>query len=322
MLSWSRSKTPITEAEVWRRQKTPGDPRDDAGHGTGGGTEQGTVTSVNLHERVRNAILRGLSTPSNEPGEQLHAALHMLSKHRTLVLQERLSEQLGDRIARGPFRGLRYPPSASIGSGTAKLLGTYEEPLHAWISDTIGARYDEILYAAGDDGYYPVLLAARMPSTAVHAVFSSERARAAAADLAARNNVGERVHIAEATSRDTWEAPPDRGRRRLVFVDGNEPALGLLETAARSQQIDLLVEYATREAPACVQRLAQELNESHDVKLRRDTGYRQEEPAEDALAQCSQLERLLARWEWRRETVSWMRAVTRVNGRRRERGPD
>ena len=229
----------------------------------------------------------------------------MLSKHQTLMLQEALERKLQGRIAAGPFQNLRYPLSASIDSGTAKLLGSYEEPLHAWLSEACRNRYDEILYAGGKDGFYPALLAARIPGAIVHAVFQTERGRAAAAELAAHNGVGERLHVSAAASREVWEHAPRSGRRRLAFIDGDEASLGLLQRIRTDERTDVLVEYLGCEPPGPIATFAKRLEATHDIAERKDAGQRQE-PRSGVLAGCSQLEQLLARWEWRRNAPAWL----------------
>ena len=67
------------------------------------------------------------------------------------------------------------------------------------------------------EGYYAVGLARMMPGVTVHAFDSQAKARAACAELAARNGVADRIVIGERFEPDGFEA--FKGRRCLVLVD-------------------------------------------------------------------------------------------------------
>lgn len=62
----------------------------------------------------------------------------------------------GDLTVRtGPFRGLQYIDTASGINLVPKILGSYEQPIHTWVSGLHG-RYRKIINIGCAEGYYAV----------------------------------------------------------------------------------------------------------------------------------------------------------------------
>ena len=81
----------------------------------------------------------------------------------------------------------------------------------------------------------------------------------------------------------------------------------LVDRLVATPSTDFLVEYPTEEPPAGVQALKRRLEGTHRITCRQDDGHRR--MPETPLGRYTQLEQLLALWDWRRGTVGWMRAL-------------
>src|SRR5688572_15679024 len=69
------------------------------------------------------------------------------------------------QVVAGPFKGLRYVPTARGSSIGPKLLGTYELELRDVVDSIIARGYPLIINVGAGEGYYAVGLAGRMPRT-------------------------------------------------------------------------------------------------------------------------------------------------------------
>jgi hypothetical protein len=68
-------------------------------------------------------------------------------------------------ISGGPFKGMKFyfPDDRDsiikqlINSAIiAKLVGTFEEPIHDWISQVVGRQYKRIINVGSAEGYYAI----------------------------------------------------------------------------------------------------------------------------------------------------------------------
>lgn len=245
------------------------------------------------------AMLSGAPDAAN-----LARALRHLAKWRAHLVENTLRARSGSRVLGGPFKGMAYPVAASEGAGAARLLGSYEASLHPVIETIVGKRYDLIFDVGAAEGYYAVGLALRLPGAEVRAHDIDARARATCRALAEANGVAERVQIrAEATSEDFAAC---EGQRALVLCDieGAEEALLDPDRAPGLAAADILVEVHELMRPDLCATLEARFAATHRITR---IDRRLDDSALPAwMEEASDLDRLMALWEWRGGPTPWL----------------
>lgn len=120
---------------------------------------------MTLHHTVRQQLLGNLAQPQADEAAQLNNALRLLSKWRSVLIQNTLLQQQGTTVMEGPIKGMDFLPQSAEGCHIAKLLGCYEQPLLPYIEAAIQAGYPTIVNIGCAEGYYAVGMARRMPKT-------------------------------------------------------------------------------------------------------------------------------------------------------------
>ena len=77
----------------------------------------------NLHASVHEQLSRLLSQTNLAEQTQLNNALRLLSKWRSVLIQNTLLKQQGTVVMQGPLAGLDFLPQSAEGCHIAKLLG-------------------------------------------------------------------------------------------------------------------------------------------------------------------------------------------------------
>ena len=127
-----------------------------------------TGQSINSHVHQQIQILLSQEAQGNTLEQaQLNNALRLLSKWRSVLIQNTLLQQQGTIVMQGPLAGLDFLRESAEGCHIAKLLGCYEQPLQAFVEIAIQKRYPTILNIGCAEGYYAVGMARRMPNTRV-----------------------------------------------------------------------------------------------------------------------------------------------------------
>lgn len=122
-------------------------------------------------------------------------------------------------VRHGPFRGMKYPHWQSHGSCLVpKLLGSYESELHPVINRICNTRYDQVFDIGCAEGYYAVGLAMRMPSAKIFAFDTSVAALALCSQMAAMNDVADRILNSSFCDADTLRSVSP-GSRGLIISD-------------------------------------------------------------------------------------------------------
>lgn len=103
--------------------------------------------------------------------------------------------ETGGRVRSGPFSGLYYVDT-SVGSAyIPKLLGIYESELNEEVESICRRRPALIVDVGAAEGYYAIGLAIRNPQAKIVAFEMDAAGQAALRDMAALNNVADRVEI-------------------------------------------------------------------------------------------------------------------------------
>ena len=261
---------------------------------------------MNLHGQIRQQLLGDLAHLQADEATQLNNALRLLSKWRSVLIQNTLLQQHGTVVMNGPLRGLDFLPQSAEGCHIAKLLGCYEQPLLPYIESAIQANYPLVINIGCAEGYYAVGMARQMASTRVLAFDLNPDAQRVCAELAAKNGVADRVTV------DALFKPADfasfAGQRALLICDieGGERDLLNQEVAPALKGMDMIVESHECMVPGITKLLIDRFSATHDITLVEDHGQRQLPNTPAWFNSLSHLDQLLAVWEWRSGPTPWL----------------
>ena len=213
------------------------------------------------------------------------------------------------RVLVGPFAGMRIADRSNRGDGdlAPKLLGTYEQELHAAIRDCAGNRYDAIIDIGAAEGYYAIGLALLLPVTPVFAFDTDPLSHAALAANAALNGCADRISIGGRCDTAALHALYDRYPRTLVVSDceGCEAILFTdSATNAAGRSADLLIECHDHWDATITPALIAALSPTHAI-TRIDQGGR-DPNAFACLADLDEWDRWRAIWERRGPAEHWL----------------
>ena len=179
-----------------------------------------------LHASIRQQLSTQLGAGADDQAT-LNNALRLLSKWRSVLIQNTLLQQQGTVVMQGPLAGLDFLQQSAEGCHIAKLLGCYEQPLQPFIEQASAQAYPTILNIGCAEGYYAVGMAKRMPNTRVLAYDLNSKAQPICRELATKNGVSDRVQVGGLfqllTLRPTpastsWYYATSRGRKKTCLI--------------------------------------------------------------------------------------------------------
>ena len=149
-----------------------------------------------------------------------HAQWTRQTSQRDAFLDAAIEELFPDLVViSGPFMGMRYPSSRSVGSALLpKLLGSYESELHPTLEKLLGKKHACIVDIGCAEGYYAIGLALKLANVEVYAFDTDSRARYACSQMALLNGVANRVHIGGLCNAGVLGSLP-LGERALIISD-------------------------------------------------------------------------------------------------------
>ncbi len=250
--------------------------------------------------------IRGLSQAWTEDVAigDVEQGLRLLAKWRAQVLAETYLHHHGPKIRAGLFAGMTYLPAVTEGSLIARLLGVYEAELHPHIRAIVEGGLDCVIDVGCAEGYYAVGLAYRYPELTVFAHDISEAARSACGDLASRNGVAGRVRIGGEFHPHDFDR--FAGRRALVLLDAEGAEVDILQPALAPALagMSLVVETHDVWRPGALETVRRRFAATHDIIEVRGRPKAIDPPA--WLDGLSELDLLLATWEWRHRATPWL----------------
>jgi hypothetical protein len=255
-----------------------------------------------LRDHIFALLDQILSGPRDEAA--LTNALRVLGKWRGKVIETDIMQRSGGVIAHGPFAGMIYSNTASEGATAARLLGCYEASLAPIIEDIVARAYACVMDVGCAEGYYAVGLARRMPNTQIIARDTEPKALRKCAALAQANGVAGQISYGGAVAHRDFDIC--LGTKTLVICDieGAEAQLLNPILAPGLRVADILVESHDCLIPNLSANLAQRFAASHDVQIfdrSLDVGA-----LPDWMHSYSDMDRLLALWEWRAGPTPWL----------------
>lgn len=231
-------------------------------------------------------------------------ALRYLAKWRAEIVANTIATRDGPHVATGPFKGMAYGAKASEGTRSARLLGAYEASLHPVIETIIAQSPDLVIDIGSAEGYYAVGLARRLPKTRVLARDASDSAQGLCRALAAANGVADRVEVGGIFSHADFDQC--HGVRAVVICDIEGAEEGLLDPALAPGLLaaDILVECHPQAAPGVVERLKARFAPTHKIS---EFGRHVDDLGLPGwMEELSDLDRLIALWEWRAGPTPWL----------------
>ncbi len=249
------------------------------------------------------AALRALAAqPASD--QNLHLALRMLAKWRAQLIGNTLTQRSGNKILSGPFAGMDYRIAASEGSRSARLLGCYEASLAPVIEEIVASAPALVLDIGCAEGYYAIGLARRLAHSRVMARDANPKARELCQALAVLNGVADRVDVGGLVFHADFAIARTCDTVVICDIEGAEADLLDPFAAPGLLHARILVECHDVITPGISATLTARFAPSHHVK--------HFDRVLDASAllpwmeQLSDLDRLLALWEWRAGPTPWL----------------
>lgn len=261
---------------------------------------------MSIHANVRQQLLSNLAASQNDEVIQLNNALRLLSKWRSVLIQNTVLQQHGTVVWQGPLEGLDFLQQSAEGCHIAKILGCYEQPLQPFIEEAIQSSYPTILNIGCAEGYYAVGMARKMPNTHVSAFDLNPTARQVCGALAEKNGVRDRVTIGALFKPEQFAAYANRKVLVLCDIEGGEGDLLNPEIAPALKGMDIILESHECLVPGITQSLIGRFSTTHDIAAVQDNGQRQLQNAPAWFNNLAHLDQLLAVWEWRSGPTPWL----------------
>lgn len=242
---------------------------------------------------------------SGAPDERkLEAALRYLAKWRSEMLTNTMVKRSGTLVLSGPFQGMSYAERATEGAFPARLIGCYEASLTPVIEEIVAKDYRLVVDIGCAEGYYAVGLARRMPATRVLARDASEVAQKSCQQMAKANDVAAQVEVGGLFSHADFDICATVETVVICDIEGAERGLLDPELAPGLIHADILVETHPGPGIPVVDLLKTRFARTHDLQV---IGRVIDGAALPAwMDTLSDLDRLLALWEWRAAPTPWI----------------
>lgn len=220
---------------------------------------------MTLNDTVRQQLVANLAQNGADGGTQLNNALRLLSKWRSVLIQNTLLQHQGTVVQGGVVKGLDFLPQSAEGCHIAKLLGCYEQPLQPFLEVAIKTNYPTVLNIGCAEGYYAVGLARRMPDTRVLAFDLNPKAQEVCQALAVKNHVVDRVTVGAFFKPEDFSNYASMNTLVLCDIEGAERELLDPVLAPALTGMDLIVESHECLLPGITQLLIDRFSSTHHI---------------------------------------------------------
>jgi SAM-dependent methyltransferase len=240
---------------------------------------------------------------------RLHKLWRTLASIQALALAHGLAGKMGAYVQAGPFKGMRLTNEAMTCVFGPALLGIYETELQPVIETAIAADYKRIVNIGCSYGYYAVGLARRMRDVKVFAFDISNDCQRKCRDMAAANNVSDRVTVGGEFKGEDFAAYAD-GQKTLLIVDIEGAEKELLDPARYPAlaPFDLIVELHDVFVPGISKTILDRFTPTHDVTIVPNNPamlYDLSSIVADKTAYIDPFDHLLLSWEERDGPTPW-----------------
>lgn len=203
---------------------------------------------------------------SHQPKElQIHELWVTMAHLQAMILAQKLRNTIGDKVCEGPFKGMQLTPDAMTMIFGPYLAGTYEKELHPFLEQIIATPYQNILNIGCAFGYYATGLALRMPHVAVHAFDINEAEQKRCRDMAALNNVSDRVTVAGLFQGEDFATYANTKTLVLMDIEGGETTLLDPIRFPALQKMDIVVELHDVLSPDISKAVIERFTSTHDI---------------------------------------------------------
>lgn len=235
---------------------------------------------------------------------KLDKALRLLAKWRSELVVNAILRQSGNTVQSGPFKGMIYSERSAEGARAARLIGSYEASLAPVIEEVVTRGYGLVIDVGAAEGFYAVGLARRMPQAQVWARDANARAQVLCAQLAAANGVAARVQIGGLMQHSDFAVCAAQPTLVICDIEGAEAELLDPALAPGLLAADILVEVHDCFQPGLSDRLSDRFRATHEV--RKIGRVLDAACLPDWMQDLSDMDRLLALWEWRSGPTPWL----------------
>lgn len=215
-------------------------------------------------------------------------------------------------VRSGPFEGMKFLKRTSEGNVAPKLLGCYEQEIHAVIERCIETPYECVVNIGCGDGYYATGFARRMPNAEINAYDATEERQALCRTMADENGVGERISVGGECG--AAELQTLAGRRVLIICDIEGAERDVLDPARipALKEFDILVELHEVLDEKLPEEITARFAESREIETIAHQG--RDPYAFKELENINQFDQWMALWEGRQGRTPWafMRAKSHM----------
>lgn len=236
--------------------------------------------------------------------DKLTRALRLLSKWRSQILSQTLINRSGSVVLGGPFKGMSFGVRVAEGAEITRLLGAYEAGLIPVIETIIASAPDVIIDIGSAEGYYAIGLARRLPGCRILARDIDPAAREKCRTMAEANGVGDRVEIGGAFGHADFDLCASARSVVICDIEGAEDALLDPVLAPGLLQADILVETHIDKTSDLDHKIARRFEATH--RITRIGRKLDDSGLPDWMETVSDIDRLLALWEWRNSPTPWL----------------
>jgi hypothetical protein len=211
--------------------------------------------------RATTHIKRRDARTDHEVADRLRVRL----EHEAKLVKEYLNNDW--TVRHGPFAGMRYALLTSGSLLSPKIIGSYESPIHQWITDAIAHNYEKILNIGCGEGYYAVGFSLKSKATHVYAYDIDAQARENVLTIARLNGATDNLHIRGQCTVDELQREVTGRTLILCDTDGGEFDLFRPDLVPGLSQADLIIETHDYCCPGVTETLAGRFLPSHRVEI-------------------------------------------------------
>lgn len=173
------------------------------------------------------------------------------------------------QVQNGPFKGMLYPHSKSIGSSFfPKILGSYESELHEIIKKITETNYKSIVDIGCAEGYYAVGLAMKLKSTEIYAYDTNPEAIKLCKEMCKINNVNlERFNFGHKCTPDTLKSLKLKNSLIICDCEGYEKEIFDQKFIESIKENDFLIETHDCIDINISTQIYKVLKETHKIKI-------------------------------------------------------
>jgi len=192
---------------------------------------------------IRNDFAWSVLKPISSFGIFLNTTRKLSKEQKCrLDIERKIFQKL--EVQNGPFKGMKYPKIAAVGSAIyPKLLGSYEKELWEVVKEFKNNNYTEIIDVGCAEGYYAIGFGLAIETALIYAYDNNEKARNLCKEMGQLNNIETRLCIKEECTADELGSFQFTGRGLIISdCEGFERQLFNTVNVQNLLNCDLIIE--------------------------------------------------------------------------------